>query len=260
MLTARSGQACTYEPPLRGEWIFHYGVIMAATTLKSGQDRPPVFLFLDESGTSPSDPLTLVGATAYHDVLRAETAIVDAHSRALGDVSLWPDSSKRKRFAETGFHFTEDSESVRSALLSALDSIEYRAYVAYAKNVGQQGSTDLLAAMYGRLLASVLARYRGYALTVVFEENSSMDALYGRIWTVLQETVSGIESATALRGTKAAPCLAATDYVLGVTRVHLAGKPKDFQERRFAALGRSYAYLIDFDDDRHLGGRKHPIV
>jgi len=120
--------------------------------------------------------------------------------------------------------------------------------------------TELLVAMYGTLLSSVLARYRNYELTVVFEQNPTMDPLYSKIWHVLKETVGGIESATALRGKKTAPCLAATDYVLGVSRIHLAGEAPHFQERRFFALGRSFAYLIDFDDDRHLGGSKHPIV
>ncbi|WP_427889391.1 hypothetical protein ACQHIV_39210 [Kribbella sp. GL6] len=224
------------------------------------QDRPPVFLFLDESGTAPSDPLTMVGATAFHDIDKAEAAIIEAHGRALGDASLWRSSARRRKFSEVGFHFTEDSESVRSAFLSALDSIDYRAYAAYAKNDEQRSTTDLIVAMYGTLLSSVLARYQEYTLTVVFEQNSTMDSLYGKIWSVLQDTIRGIESATALRGTKSAPCLAATDYVLGVTRAHLLEGASDFQERRFVALGRSYAYLIDFDDDRHLGGRKHPIL
>lgn len=204
--------------------------------------------------------MTLVGATAYHDSAKAELAIVDAHARALGDASLWPDPARRQRFSEVGFHFTDDSESVRSTFLSALDSIDYRAYAAYSRNGAKRSTTDLLVAMYGTLLSSVLARYRDYALTVVFEQNPSMDALYGKIWSVLQSEVAGIESATALRGTKAAPCLAATDYVLGVTRVHFSEGTLDFQERRFVALGRNYAYLIDFDDDRHRGGRKQPIV
>lgn len=224
------------------------------------QDQPSVFLFLDESGTGPSSPLTLVGATAYHDVANAELAIVDAHARTLGNASLWPNPTRRQRFSEVGFHFTDDSESVRNSFLSALDSIDYRAYAAYSANGARRNTTELLVAMYGTLLSSVLARYRDYKLTVVFEQNPTMDPLYGRIWSVLQNTVVGIESATALRGTKAAPCLAATDYVLGVTRAHLAEGARDFQERRFVALGRNYAYLIDFDDDRHLGGRKHPIV
>lgn len=224
------------------------------------QDRLSVTLFLDESGTGSSSPLTLVGATAYHDVAKAEIAIVNAHARALGDASLWPDPAKRRRFSEVGFHFTDDSESVRSTLLSTLDSIDYRAYAAYSRNGAQRDPTELLVAMYGTLLLSVLARYRDYELTVVFEQNPTLDPLYGRIWSVLQDSVSGIESAVALRGTKAAPCLAVTDYVLGVTRAHVSESTKDFQERRFAALGRSYAYLIDFDDDRHLGGSKHPIL
>lgn len=227
---------------------------------KDPEDRLPVFLFLDESGTAPTDPLTMVGATAYHDVARAEAAIIDAYGRALGDASLWHRSSKRRRFSEVGFHFTEDSESVRNTFLSALDSIDYRAYAAYSRNDAQLSTTDLIVAMYGTLLSSVLARYRDYKLTVVFEQNSTMDPLYGKIWSVLQNTIPGIGSATALRGTKSAPCLAATDYVLGVTRAHLLEGASDFQEGRFVALGRSYAYLIDFDDDRHLGGRKHPIL
>lgn len=202
----------------------------------------------------------MVGATAYHDVAKAEAAIIDAYARALGDASLWRRSSRRRKFSEVGFHFTEDSESVRSTFLSALDSIDYRAYAAYARNDAQRSTTDLIVAMYGTLLSSVLARYRDYKLTVVFEQHSTLDPLYSKIWSVLQDTVAGIESATALRGTKSTPCLAATDYVLGVTRAHLLEGVSDFQERRFVALGRSYAYLIDFDDDRHLGGRKHPIL
>ncbi|TCC18087.1 hypothetical protein E0H58_35275 [Kribbella speibonae] len=104
---------------------------------KDPEDRLPVFLFLDESGTAPTDPLTMVGATAYHDVARAEAAIIDAYGRALGDASLWHRSSKRRRFSEVGFHFTEDSESVRNTFLSALDSIDYRAYAAYSRNDAQ---------------------------------------------------------------------------------------------------------------------------
>lgn len=202
----------------------------------------------------------MVGATAYHDVTAAETAIKAAHQRTLGDNSQWASAEKRQKFAEVGFHFTEDSESVRTALLSALDTIEFRSYAAYAKHDESIDTAELLTSMYGTLLASVLARYRDYELTVVFEQNPMMDSIYSKIWTALKRSVYGIDNATALRGSKNAPCLAATDYVLGVTRAHLSGRALDFQERRFVALGRSYAYLIDFDDDRHLGGTKHPIV
>lgn len=223
--------------------------------------RQSVYLFLDESGTSASDPLTLVGATAYHDVGTAEAAIRDAYGHALGNSSLWTGAQhKRERFLKAGFHFTEDNESVRNLFLATLETIDSRAYAAYAKNDGTKSTTDLLIAMYGTLLSSVLARYRDYELTVVFEQNPEMDPLYGKIWSVLQERVDGIESAVALRGSKNAPCLAATDYVLGVTRVHLAGGTNNFEKARFVALGGNYAYLINFDDDRHLGGRKHAIV
>lgn len=223
------------------------------------QATESVFLFLDESGTSSGEPLTLVGATAFHDATAAEALIKAAHGRALGDASLWPDETKRRKFAESSFHFTEDSESVRQVLLTALSQVEFRAYVAYASNDESRPVTDRLVSMYGTLLSSVLARYRETKLTVVFEENSSMDSLYGKMWNVLTRAVN-LSDAHAYRGTKAAPCLAATDYVLGVTRIHLAGGAHDFQESRYVALGRNLAYLIDFDDDRHLGGNRHPIV
>lgn len=223
------------------------------------QERQRVYLFLDESGTSSGDALTLVGATAFHDAAAAEVLIKSAYDRALGDASIWPHDAKRRTFAESGFHFTEDSESVRQVLLAALGQLEFRAYVAYAKNDPSQDVTDRLVTMYGTLLSSVLARYREAKLTVVFEENSSMDPLYGKMWEVLTRETA-LSDAEAYRGTKAAPCLAVTDYVLGVTRVHLAGDARDFQENRYVALGRNLAYLIDFDDDRHLGGSRHPIV
>ncbi|KAA9085416.1 hypothetical protein [Microbacterium radiodurans] len=218
-----------------------------------------VWLFLDEAGTSANDAMTLVGATAFQNVLDAEMAIRNAYHRALGDASIWPDETKRRKFAETGFHFTEDSESVRQVLLAALSQLEFRAYVAYARNDLSQEVGARLVAMYGTLLSSVLARYRETALTVVFEQNSTMDPLYGKLWNVLTRDVA-LSDARAFRGTKSAPCLAATDYVLGVTRIHLAGNAHDFQENRYVALGRNLAYLIDFDDDRHLGGNRHPIV
>lgn len=223
------------------------------------QERQQVHLFLDESGTSSSDILTLVGATAFHDAPAAEAIVKAAYGRALGDAAIWPDPSKREKFAESGFHFTEDSESVRQVFLAALGQLEFRAYVAFAKNDPAQPVSDRLVAMYGSLLSSVLARYRETKLTVVFEENSSMDSIYGKMWTVLSSETN-LSDARAYRGTKASPCLAVTDYVLGVTRVHFAGGARDFQENRYLALGRNLAYLINFDDDRHLGGSRHPIV
>jgi len=200
-----------------------------------------------------------VGAVAFQDTQRAEQLIKAAYERALGDASLWPNAEKRLAFSEVGFHFTEDSESVKQILLTLLGELEFRAYVAFARNDPSSDSVERLVAMYGTLLSSVFLRYRDAKLTVVFEENSSMDRLYGKLWQVLTSDIS-LPHAAAYRGSKAVPCLAVIDYVLGVTRIHLAGGAHDFQENRYVALGRNLAYLIDFDDDRHLGGRRHPIV
>lgn len=227
---------------------------------ETSTEPPEIFLFLDESGTSSQDRVTLVGATAFHDVASAEATIAAVHSRVLGDSALWPEGSKRERFSKKGFHFTEDSESVRGQLLSALATLDFRAYAAYASNDRSRGMTELLTGMYGTLLRSVLLRYRDYRVTVVFEQNPSMDKLYGKLWSVLRRSVRGADDARAYLGTKAAPCLAVTDYVLGVTRAGLSDEAREFEKGRFAGLGRNYAYLIDYDDDRHLGGTRHPIV
>lgn len=222
-------------------------------------DRQNVFLFLDESGTSKADPYTLVGATAFLGVGSAESAIMAAGERALGNAAIWTSDEKRAAFGETGFHFAEDSESVRHILLTEMERLDFRAYVAYAKNDPNGDIVARLISMYGTLLSSVIARYRDTRLTVVFEENTIMDRWYGKIWDVLTDAVS-LQEARAFRGTKDAPCLAVTDYVLGVTRTKLGGRALPFQVARYVALGRNLAYLIDFDDDRHLGGTRHPIV
>ncbi|MEJ1230879.1 MAG: hypothetical protein WDM88_10190 [Galbitalea sp.] len=160
---------------------------------------PRVALFLDESGTSSGDSTTLVGAVAFHDVGAAELAIKNAYDRVLGDSSLWSDPTKRQRFAKVGFHFTEDDESVRSILLAELGSLQFRAYAAYAATPEAGSPPDLLVTMYGTLLYSVLARYRDCETTVVFEQNSSMDGLYGRIWAALEDLDVGTENAAAFR-------------------------------------------------------------
>jgi len=238
---------------------------MVITMVLAPQETPhvttEVYLFLDESGTSVNDSMTMVGATAFYDVRQAEDRIKITYERVLGDPSFWTGQErKRTVFRENGFHFTEDNDSVRDALLTAMGEIQFRAYAAYAKNDRTLSTAERLIQMYGTLLQSVLTRYRHARISVIFEQNPVMNSHYGQLWTALRSEINGLDSATAYIGTKRAPCLSVTDYVLGVTQAHLASGAMDYHRRRFAALGRKYAYLVDFDDDRHLGGRKHPIL
>lgn len=88
-----------------------------------------------------------------------------------------------------------------------------------------------------------------------------MDLLFARIWAELESSrgPSG-RGVVVYRGEKGAPCLSVVDYVLGVTRIHLGTNEKSFQGIRFAGLGNKWAYLIDFDNDKHFGDRKRPIL
>ena len=117
--------------------------------IENAQERERVYLFLDESGTSYGDALTLVGATAFHDAPAAERVIKAAYDRTLGDASIWRQPEKRRKFAESGFHFTEDSESVRNVFVDTLSHLDFRAYVAYGTNDPSQDVTSRLITMYG---------------------------------------------------------------------------------------------------------------
>lgn len=219
-----------------------------------------VHIFFDESGTSSSDRFLLAGATAYYEVAAAEERIREARDRALGDSALWSRPSARSAFETTGFHYTEDNESVRQVLLNTLETVEFRAYCAYSKNERGTDNVDRLINMYAVLLRGLALRYREHRLVFVFEENNSMDRLYSKIWAQVAAELEVELDVTVLRGKKDAPCLAVTDYVLGVTRQHMAEDAREFEQRRFASLGSKYAYLIDFDDDRHYGGSRRPIL
>lgn len=219
---------------------------------------PGAHIFLDESGTSADEPYTLVCATVFADVEAAESLVASAFQRAVGNVALWPDEARRRQFSATGYHFAEDSETVRATLLEAMAQLDFRAYAVFGVNSGVE-TTDRLVHMYGLLLRSLIPRYKDASPTYVFEQNTSMNGLYGQLWDY-SRSETGAPSAPVLIGDKRAPCLAVTDYVLGVTRQHLVENPPDFQERRFAALGPKFAYLVDYDDDRHYGGRKRPIL
>jgi len=115
--------------------------------------------------------------------------------------------------------------------------------------------------MYGLLMGSLATRYSDCDLTFVFEVNSDMDRLYARIWGDLKDD-AGLDDrqVVVLRGDKRAPCLSVVDYVLGITRIHLGANEQSFQGIRFAGLGTKWAYLIDFDNDKHFGDRKRPIL
>lgn len=226
--------------------------------------KPPIWLFLDESGTAQSEPELLVGAVAVPDIAVVEKELWGLHRSTFGDNSLWVDlPRKREPFRMTGFHFTDDSWAVRDKLLNWLRTARLRSYVAVSKNHSSQpfSTVDRMCLMYSLLIRAAYLRYRSFHLHLVFEENEQMNALYASIWAAVAKDLHVPEdSATVLIGSKSAPGLSVVDSVLGLLRVGRSVSAQSHERERVSWLVSSVAYLIDFDEDKHLGNRRRPIL
>ncbi len=227
-------------------------------------ERSTMWLFLDESGTAQGDVELLVGAVAVPDIAEAERQLWELHRSAYGDNSLWVETpDKRQIFRSTGFHFTEDSWAVRDRLLSWLRTARLRSYVAISKNDSSLtfSNVERMCLMYSLLLRATYLRYRSFHLNFVFEENDQMNSFYARIWSAVAKDLQVPEdSATVLIGSKSVPGLAVIDSVLGLLRVGRRPAALPHERERLSWLVSSVAYLIDFDEDRHLGNRRRPII
>lgn len=226
--------------------------------------QSPMWLFLDESGTAQNEPELLVGAVAVPDITVAERELWELHRSTYGDNSLWVElPHKREQFRTTGFHFTEDSWAVRDKILNWLRTARLRSYVAVSKNdlVQPFSTVDRMCLMYGLLIRAAYLRYRSFHLHLVFEENDQMNSLYASIWAAVAKDLHVHEdSATVLIGSKSAPGLSVVDSVLGLLRVGRSAAAQPHERERLAWLVSSVAYLIDFDEDKHLGNRRRPIL
>lgn len=219
-----------------------------------------ITIFLDESGTDVHSKIELVGALATPDEALFERGIVEIYAETLADNVLWSDPAKREAFRAQGFHHVEDSPGVRERFMNRLRSLNFRAHVAYSLGRSGVEGVDLRINMYYTLMRNIALRYRIHPILFVFEEESSMNSLYGRILAVVREDaqrVSGIPiDMSGAIGTKLHPGLSATDYVLAAVSAVLADKPNPFEWSRVnLGLPGHIAHLIDYDHGVHRRAR-----
>lgn len=205
-------------------------------------------------------------------------ASLEAEAHALlADLPAWesrpprPDKrDRRELFAREHFHFTNDSLDIRRRALNIMLAHSVRAHVLYSH---LEWSTDLAradiqAGMYFTLLRNLLRRYAGAQVRLVFENESTMDALYGRI---LQHAIDGLDRQTrrsqrhprawvqARIGHKPNGGLSTVDYCLGVANLGLNNRLSDGKEaastphelESVSRLDRHIAHVLNFDTATH---------
>lgn len=219
-----------------------------------------ITVFLDESGTDIHSSVELVGAVATPNAARLENGVVAIHADALADGVLWPDPDRRETFRRRGFHYVEDSPGVRERFMSNLRTLGFRAHVAYSRGGSGVSGVDLRLNMYYTIMRNIVLRYRTHNVLFVFEEESSMDSLYGRLVATVKEDAEQVAgsalSVDGAIGSKQDPGLAITDYVLAAVSAVLADKPNPFEWSRVnLGLPAHIAHLIDYDHGVHRRSR-----
>lgn len=219
-----------------------------------------ITVFLDESGTDANSEVELVGALATPDAGSLGERVVEIHADTLADAVLWKDAEKRELFRHQGFHHVDDSPGVRERFMNRLRTLNFRAHVAYSKGTSGVAGVDLRINMYYTLMRNIALRYRMHDILFVFEEESSMNSLYGRVVATAKEDadkVAGFPIAmTGAIGTKNDPGLAVTDYVLAAASAALSSKPNPFEWSRVnLGLSAHIAHLIDYDHGVHRRAR-----
>lgn len=226
-----------------------------------------VTAYLDESGTHAGSARVMIGAIATMNGSEMDRIVEERVADLLADDDLWISPvGKREDFRRRGFHHSEDDDTVRGRFQETLGQIEFRAHVCHSRRAIELSDEELLIVMYYTVVRNLLRRYAGQELELVFEENPSLNSLYGQLTAHAVENLDEMNQAraevAARIGTKPSAGLSVVDYVLAFTGHYLddqdanalAGRrPKTFQLARFETLKRDMAHLVDFDLAAHQG-------
>lgn len=182
-----------------------------------------------------------------------------------------PDKKDRRAlFAREHFHFTNDSLSIRETALGVMLRHPVRAHVFYSHMEWASGlsQADIQTAMYFTLVRTLLQRYAGTHLELVFENESTMDALYGKL---VQHAIDTLDRETKRkprqpRATVEARIahkpnggLSTVDYCLEVANLGLQARYGDGKEATLkpneteavARLDQHISHVANFDDATH---------
>lgn len=217
-----------------------------------GNNKPapgpaPIWVFLDECGTHVGAPRFFVGAVVVADRQSLEEAVVQLHREVLGDPNYWQDASRRAAFAATGFHHAEDNEVVRGRFSQLLSTLNFRAHISYVDDRSGFQWDDLALNMYYSIAITLLRRYQHSHVQFVFEQNPTLNALYGRIVARAASSLSKpVPTYAVYVGTKADPALAVTDYMLAAAANKLQADAKSFKQHRYTVLEGHVANIFSY--------------
>ena len=215
-----------------------------------------IWVFLDESGTHAKAERLLVGAVVAPDREALESAVAEAFGDVAAQAANWRTDEEIEAFLARGFHFTQDSVSIRNEFVRRLSTMNIRVHAAYSASGKGDAWRTRAAAMYYQLARAILARYRHCTVHFVFEHETGMNRLYRGIVELAARSVVGDGDAGSWGelewdvsvGGKDDPALGVVDYVLATLSFRLSVmRQGEFEARYAQAFAGHVAHLLDYD-------------
>lgn len=244
-----------------------------AITIYFDESKVPRWSSNAKDDDPPVGERILVGAVVVPDPNSLEAGVDACARRLLADDFVWAARSKseerRELFAQEGFHYVRDDGQVLRDGLNEMLQHPIRAHVCYShlEWTPDADYQDTLTAMYFTLVRTLLQRYAGAHLELVFEQESSMDSRYGMI---IQHAVDVLDrdsqkvprrpraTVEARIAEKPNGGLSTVDYCLGVANLGLRhryrdGKREIWSDEKLtvARLDSHIAHVVSFDSAVH---------
>lgn len=222
-----------------------------------------VFLFVDESWVEmPNEQLLAVGVVLTEDVKRISKEICELRSQILVD----PFASGRKhRLHKKGFHFSEDSEETRAAFVKLIAQFPIRAFVALKRVSNKAEFKTHYLQLLKCLLFDRLSTQFSFRCHIVVEEHSEIrqqdvdDVLESvRIDLAKANRRPVFKPSLTIASKSDAPCMAVTDYLLGVTAKYMTEPKGETASKRFERLRDKIRLVLDVDTGNRYC-RKNPL-
>ena len=189
------------------------------------------------------------------DANTIEETIRNTLGQLLGDPYT---SGRLTKLQKWGFHFTDDSQEVRTEFIKTIARFPIRAFIAYRK-LTEITEKDAYISLLGRLVRNRLARFQNLSCTIVYEQNPvvSESDFRAAIGDVTEELTKlgrpPHQEIHTVRGGKVdQPCLAIADYLLGVFSNYATSDTTDETPvKRFERLRDKIRLIVDVDNEEH---------
>ncbi len=228
----------------------------------------------DDGERAKSGKRILVGAVVTPFDSGLAEAVTEMHRTFLADLTHWSFRGTKDRIESSkkhGLHFTEDSVQMRTEAVKKMAMLNFRAHIYYSdlEDDGPE-ATELQTVMYFNLARSLMLRYAGLRIAMVFENCQSMNSIFGKIVAYAtrsldRDTLSKRKRprarVAAAIGYKPCGGLSTIDYCLGVANLYLQQQlndgEKDVGQHEMEMVSRldpKIAHVVDFKDALHRSG------